>query len=772
MDSEDLQISGCWHYTAFDSLSARAYLPQVGLKLHSTILSSLTRSTITQTFFEPNDKDIEEVMYSFPLYDDVSVIAFKCTIGDRTIHGLVKEREEAKQEFSDTIIQRETPAFLEQPQRSLDTLTTSLGMVPRGSTIVVEISYIGELQHYVGEDQIRFTIPMLVYPRYRPDLETASSPSHNSTIPEGDLDITVDVKLERQTEILELSSPSHPATDLKIGEISAINTHGARTEPNHASAVLKVPPEMHGGHHLESDFVLIVKTLGQRGSFAFMESHPDIPNQRAIMASIMPDFNLSQDGTSEVVFIIDQSGNMWDKILILQSILARFIRRLPVGINFNICSFGSYHRFMWPRSQAYNASHIHTVMRYIETIQRNISGTVIIDSIRAAVENRFRDLDLNVVLLTDGEIWNEKELLGYVSETASKRPVRFFPMGISERVSPYLMEGIAHVGNGFAQNFTNNEPLSNKVDRIVRAVLTPCIKNYTAEIQFDHSGKADGIGSVIVEKVNNIETMPDDPTGGSWTYINKQERDSKGAQLLEPILEETDVTPRNGAFALATPKILQTPYKMPALYPFMRTNIYFLLSPEACHDKPMAITMKFKSKHGMLDMTIPAQNVGKGVHIHQQAVRKATQELDEGRGWVFHVKDKRGKNFMDRHESLKEGIIKSEGVRLGTTFQVGCKWCPFVAINPAHEVIDFLRNETQRIFGGWPLYPSAGYAYYTGWIPGGIYDSSFPDTYAIDHRTCMPSDTLRAPISDDLRTYLQRNPLPPLPPFWLYRQVN
>lgn len=63
----------------------------------------------------------------------------------------------------------------------------------------------------------------------------------------------------------------------------------------------------------------------------------------------------------------------------------------------------------------------------------------------------------------------------------------------------------------------------------------------------------------------------------------------------------------------------------------------------------------------------------RGTNIHQLAAQKASQDLEDSRGWAFDDANK----IPDVQD-----LAKREGVRLGETFQVANKWCSFVAISP------------------------------------------------------------------------------------------
>ena len=56
-----------------------------------------------------------------------------------------------------------------------------------------------------------------------------------------------------------------------------------------------------------------------------------------------------QDLQKEYIFLIDQSGSMEGKTMELaRDALMLFVKSLDYGCLFNVCSFGSKHKFMFP----------------------------------------------------------------------------------------------------------------------------------------------------------------------------------------------------------------------------------------------------------------------------------------------------------------------------------------------------------------------------------------------------------------------------------------
>jgi hypothetical protein len=104
---------------------------------------------------------------------------------------------------------------------------------------------------------------------------------------------------------------------------------------------------------LDKDFVLQVVAKDIGIPQAILETHPTLFNQRALMTTLVPKFNLKAQ-TPEIIFIADRSGSMQNHIPTLVSALKVFLKSIPVGCRFNICSFGSGHQLLWEKSRLYN----------------------------------------------------------------------------------------------------------------------------------------------------------------------------------------------------------------------------------------------------------------------------------------------------------------------------------------------------------------------------------------------------------------------------------
>ncbi|KAL8733083.1 MAG: hypothetical protein Q9181_003704 [Wetmoreana brouardii] len=662
------------------------FLPQVQLDAHTTILANTSRTTLKQTFSNPSPESIKECIYTFPMYDGVSVVAFTCRIGRRVLRGLVKERSQAKATFDAAVSRGETAGLLEQFPEASDVFSTRLGNIPPNEKVHVEITYVGELKHDAEADGIRFTLPARIAPRYGSQPQSTYSGGSRAR-EEGGISITVDISIAEGSFIRGVQSPSHPIA-VTMGNTS---TSSASDPVMHqASATLSL-----GTTELDQDFVLIVLTKDTGVPKAILEAHETIPNQKAMLLTLVPKFSLPPSHP-EILFVADRSGSMQREIPTLISALKVFIKSLPVGVKFNICSFGSTHSFLWPKSRAYSRDSMNEALVHVDSFAADFGGTETFSALKSTIDNRYRDIPCEVMLLTDGEIWDQKTLFTYLNDEVrnSESGLRVFALGIGDGVSHALVEGVARAGNGFAQVVNNDEKLDSKVIRMLKGGLTPHTTDYSLEVNYEDADE----DFEMVEKVTDAlkvilsqEKVSSEPEGKQENKPISFFNPTSGQSGPEkpPSADNDNKDPFSHLPAISVPTILQTPQAIPSLFPFSRTCVYLLFSGESAKRTPKSVTLRAKSQHGPLELEIPVETViTPGKTVHQLAARKAIQELEEGRGWIYEAKDDAGQLVKDRYPSRFDEIVQREAVRIGVQFQVGGKFCSFVAVKDNDKVTD------------------------------------------------------------------------------------
>jgi hypothetical protein len=481
-----------------------------------------------------------------------------------------------------------------------------------------------------------------------------------------------------------VQSPSHPIA-VSMGTISTAST--ADPVMSKASATLSL-----GSTALEKDFVLIVQSKDVGIPKAILETHPTIRNHRALMATLVPKFSLPPS-RPEIVFVADRSGSMQQNMTMLVSAMKVFLKSMPVGVKFNICSFGTSHSFLWPKSQSYSQETLQYASDHLVHFRADFGGTETFDAIKATIKNRFTDIPLEIILLTDGDIWDQELLFKYVNQQVEQTNgnIRIFPLGIGNGVSHSLIEGLARAGNGFAQAVQDGERLDTCVVRMLRGAMSPHITDYTLEVKYE-------------KEDDNFELI-DKVTEGMKVLLSEDEKAKKTAEKPAISLFDTNVNfekeelegPRDTSLWLPDipfPKLHQAPHKIPSLFAFSRTTVYLLMSPETIQRNPTSVILRATSAHGPLSLEIPIESLPIPAEtIHQLAAKKAVQDLEEGRGWIYDAKDQNGVLIKDRHPSCFDELVKKEAIRLGEKFQIAGKWCSFVAVAANDKEITAKENK-------------------------------------------------------------------------------
>ncbi|KAJ5480012.1 von Willebrand factortype A [Penicillium desertorum] len=643
---------GCFYRLAANA-PALKYLPQVGLDAHATILASNSRTVITQTFVNPSSTEtISEVFYSFPLYESSSIVGFTCRLGDTVIKGIVKPKEKANEIYQEAKSKGQTAAILDRSVSAADVFSTRLGNVPAGGTVLVEITLIQELAQDAKTDGVRYTIPVNIGPRYG----TRVGLPHP---PEGVLvktAIKVDVVMEKGSNIRSIRSPSHPI-QVDLGRTA--DMPGSTFESNYASIQLRENVT------IDEDFVITVNADKQDLPFAFLETHPTLPNQKALMVSLVPKFSLPPD-SSEIVFVIDRSESMMNKMRTLRSALELFLKSLPWGVPFNLISFGSSSEALWARSKVSTRESLEEALQYTKKIRADLGGTEILSGLEAAVEKRYQDKVLEVLVLTDGEVWNQSEVFDLVNQANQQHSSRFFTLGLGDSVSHSLINGISRAGKGFTQTVLNNEDLNKTVVRMLKGALMPRLHN--SRLDMDIS-KVEVEEDFVKVELPGDETTDTEPSPKQISLFDQDHKEGEGiGDVREPLPK------------IAVPSVLQAPHDLPALFPFIRSNIYLLLS-QSIDTFPKTIVLRANSKHGPLELEIPVQDIGKGQTVHQLAAKKTITELEESRGWIYSAKDAECELVKTKWESRVDELVQTECERLGVRFQIAGKHCSFVAVS-------------------------------------------------------------------------------------------
>src|SRR3954453_16663605 len=131
--------------------------PVLGATVEVKVTGIIARARVTQIFTNPSKEWLEGI-YIFPLPADGAVDTVRMKVGDRSIQGIIQQKNEARRTY-ETAKQQGMKAGLIEQQRP-DVFTPSVANIGPGETVEVAI----EMQQVVQWDQDRFRLrfPMVV----------------------------------------------------------------------------------------------------------------------------------------------------------------------------------------------------------------------------------------------------------------------------------------------------------------------------------------------------------------------------------------------------------------------------------------------------------------------------------------------------------------------------------------------------------------------------------------------------------------------------------
>lgn len=457
-------------------------------EVQAKIAGNVSRVEVTQTFENPFTEFLEAV-YVFPLPDEAAVDDMEIKIGTRIIKGCIKKREEAIAVYAQAKQQGRTAGLLEQERDNI--FTQSLANIKPGEQIDVTIRYTDCLKFEGGDYE--FVFPMVVGPRFIPG-EPIDRNGDTDVVPDASRitlpiigsdtrsllaphnlrsrhDIGVTVEINAGIPITEVRSTSHHLHVERNGQMVRVTLGGEDTIPN-------------------KDLIVRYRVVGENTQATVLTHSDQRGNHFAVYLIPALDYRQNEIVPKDVVFLMDTSGSqMGDPLHKSQELMRRFIQGLNPDDTFTILDFSDVTTQLSPKPLANTPQNRTKALQYVDRLQAN-GGTYLLNGIRAvlnfppASEGRLR----SIVLLTDGYIGNENEILAEVQRQL-KPGNRLYSFGVGSSPNRFLLNRLAEIGRGTCQIVRHNEPTEDVAEKFFRQINNPVLTN----IQIQWKGTGDAI---------------------------------------------------------------------------------------------------------------------------------------------------------------------------------------------------------------------------------------------------------------------------------------
>lgn len=514
-------------------------VPLEGVKASVEMIDSMAKVTLAQRYKNPLSTPVT-VNYIFPMDEQAAITDFSAEFSNgRRLIGLIKAKEQAKQEFDEAVESGHSAVLLEQ--HSSDVFQVNVGNLEKGEEVTISITYLTTVP-LESSNQYRFTLPTLVAPRHggSPDAEpsasdkaaakykleldlearmgttvvSATSDTHDLKTRPGKLPSQYYVSTEGEVDgdfviliQVEDVSPNEKSSIVVENSLVKKSNEGKRgvkaggssttTKPSSSTQKPKTPRTVQPDDH--EDSIL----NGTRPSKK--PENLDHLSGKAVYINIKPaDFVASattnddnandevepDEANTEVWFVVDVSGSMVgekmeDTIGALKAAMNQLLDRDSL-IFFNIVPFSNEFRSLFDIPKALTQETYNQAIEYVSSLQAG-GGTELLEPLKhvfgsASVARR------RVIILTDGLIGNNKDVFNLIKEQKTNNTA-VFSIGIGAGVSHSLVNGLALHGGGVAEYVAPGERVTEKVARQLSRSLSSGDAEILTLSYFDQQGR-------------------------------------------------------------------------------------------------------------------------------------------------------------------------------------------------------------------------------------------------------------------------------------------
>ena len=435
-------------------------LPLKSTSAEVNIVGVIADVTINQVYTNEG-KNALEAVYTFPASSNAAVYAMEMTIGERKIVAVVKEKNQARQEYEQAKSEGKRTSLLEQQRPNVFQMNVA-NILP-GDEIKVSLKYTEMLIPEGGT--YSFIYPTVVGPRY--SNQSASSASVN------DLFVQSPYQKKGEEPLYNFDIHVNISAGMPIQNIVSPTHKISVTYPETSMASVQLDKsETKGGNR---DFVVNYQLSGDKiASGLMLYEHGDEnfflmmvqPPKRTVKEEIPP---------REYIFIVDVSGSMCGFPL---TVSKKLLRNLVVNLRsedmFNVLVFAGSSGWLSEESLPANSVNVEKAIQFFDSHQGG-GGTELLPALEKALSfpRKSDNLSRSFVIITDGYVSVEKEAFDLVQKNRDN--ANTFVFGIGSSVNRYIIDGMAHAGLGEPFIVLNEQEAGDKAEKFRQYINNPVL---------------------------------------------------------------------------------------------------------------------------------------------------------------------------------------------------------------------------------------------------------------------------------------------------------
>ncbi|HEX2834004.1 MAG TPA: VIT and VWA domain-containing protein [Thermoanaerobaculia bacterium] len=407
--------------------------------------NGFARTEVNQTFFNPNDSDLEAV-YAFPVPSSASLSEITIHNGEKTLNGEVIEANEAKRVYTEERDAGNDAGLGEcactKPKDEVEyrSYKFSISPVRRQSEVKIRFVYYQPLKIDTG-------VGRFIYPLEEggTDEEASSFWTRNAKVEQR---FAVNVELKSGWPVDEVRVPGAEA-EAKVQKL--------------ADGHYKVSLERTTGD-LSKDFVFYYRLADDLpGRVELLTYKPHANEPGTFMLTVTPGIDLAPiTAGGDYIFVLDVSGSMAGKLSTLARGVAQTLQQFKPSDRFRIFVFSDRARELTSGFVAVSPQSVQEWTQKVEQL-RDEGGTNVYDALDQALNGVEADRATSILLVTDG-VTNEgivdpKEFRALLK----KYDVRVFGFLMGNNANWPLMRLIAETSGGFYSAVSNDDDIIGQI---------------------------------------------------------------------------------------------------------------------------------------------------------------------------------------------------------------------------------------------------------------------------------------------------------------------
>jgi Ca-activated chloride channel family protein len=458
----------------------RGHLPLEALNVQARLDGLLAEVRLAQTFVNVFPEPLEAT-YIFPLPERAAVTSFRLEVGSRVVEGVLKERGAARREYDVAMQAGQRAAIAEEERPGVFTLR--VGNLMPGERGTVRLTLSGPISYDAGEVTFRF--PLVVAPRYIPGTPLAGPSVGAGTAV--DTDAVPDASRISPPVLLPgFPNPVRLAVAVEVcpGGLRASDLSCSLPAEATATGEGGFRVVLQAGERLDRDFILRYR-LGEDAvatSLVLLPDREDRQEGTFALTLVPPRKQAQVERPRDVVFVLDRSGSMagW-KMAAARRALARMVDTLTERDRFTVHAFDDRVETLPQGDKELLPATDRNRFRAVEFLSRIESrgGTEMARPLDLAVRQLTGERDRILVLVTDGQVGNEDQILHSLGKRVAG--IRIFTLGIDQAVNEGFLKRLAALGGGCCDVVESEERLDEVMAKVQRRIGTPVLTGLRLE---------------------------------------------------------------------------------------------------------------------------------------------------------------------------------------------------------------------------------------------------------------------------------------------------